>query len=108
MTTYRRGDLVLVAFPFASGTQTKQRPAVVVFDAGDADVMVSRVTTQTYQSAYDVLILDWQGAGLLAPSVIRLHKVATIEKALIRRALGQLQPPDLQRVISVLQQIFGV
>ena len=107
MTTYRPGDLVLVAFPFADGSQVKQRPALVVFDAGDADIVVSRVTTQLYQTVYDVLVTDWSGAGLLAPSVIRLHKVATIEKALVRRALGHLQQADHERARTVLHDIFG-
>lgn len=104
MTIYQPGDMLLVAFPFAGGTGAKQRPAVVVLDSGDADVVVARVTTQIYQTPNDVLISDWQSAGLLAPSVIRVHKLATIEKALVRRSLGRLQPTDLQRVAEALHQ----
>ena len=107
MTNYQPGDLVLVAFPYAGGTQTKQRPALVILDMGNADIVVARVTTQLYRTPYDVTITDWQAAGLVAPSVVRTHKVATIEKALIRRQLGRLQPGDRQRVSSVLQHTYG-
>jgi mRNA interferase MazF len=107
MTTYRLGELILVTFPFSSGTEAKQRPAMVILDSGDADVLVARVTTQLYQSPYDVLISDWQSAGLLAPSDIRLHKLATIERALIRRPLGQLQSADHQRAVVVLKHVVG-
>jgi hypothetical protein len=54
-----------------------------------------------------VLITEWQSAGLLAPSVIRLHKLATIEKAPIRRPLGQLQSADHQRAVVVLKHMVG-
>jgi mRNA interferase MazF len=94
MTNYRPGDLVLVAFPFTAGSQTKSRPAMVVLDVGDADVLVSRVTTQSAQGEYDVLLRDWKGAGLLAPSTVRLHKLATLEKSLIQRSLGCIQTDD--------------
>jgi mRNA interferase MazF len=107
MTNYQLGDLVLVAFPHTGKTRTKNRPALVVLDTGDADVVVARVTTQLYQTSHDILIMDWPGAGLLAPSVARLHKLATLEKTIIRRKLGQLQPTDRQRVASVLQQTYG-
>jgi len=95
-------------FPFAHGTQTKKRPALVILDTGDADVLVARVTTQTHQTSYDIPISDWQGAGLLLPSVVRLHKLATLEKTLIGRHLGHLQPVDHQRISATIQQICEV
>lgn len=45
MTNYQPGDLVLIAFPYAGGMQSKQRPGLVILDTGDADVVVARVTT---------------------------------------------------------------
>ena len=76
-------------------------------DTGNADVVVARVTTQMYQTDHDVSITGWQGSGLLAPSVVRLHKLATLEKGLIRRRLGHLQPADRQRISALMQQVYG-
>ena len=45
-TSYLPGDLVLVDFPFTTGGPGKPRPALVVLDTGDADVVLARVTTQ--------------------------------------------------------------
>jgi mRNA interferase MazF len=45
MTNYRTGDLLLVMFPFAHGGRGKQRPAIVLLDEGDDDVLLARVTT---------------------------------------------------------------
>jgi mRNA interferase MazF len=94
---YQPGDVLLVAFPFTGGGQ-KQRPALVLADTGDQDVLLARITTQSALGQYDVPISGWQAAGLLAPSVVRLHKLATIDKRLCRRRLGALPRANYQLV----------
>lgn len=107
MTTYQPGDLVLVAFPLVGGGPARVRPALVLLDTGDADVLLARVTSQAHATPFDVAIADWQGAGLLGPSTVRLHKLATIEKTLIQRQVGSLQPADRASVAAVLNQAFA-
>jgi hypothetical protein len=41
MTNYQVGDLVLVDFPFTVSGPGKPRPALVILDTGDADVLVA-------------------------------------------------------------------
>ena len=106
MTIYQPGDLVLVAFPFSTGDQTKNRPALVLLDAGDADIVAARVTTQLQQTAYDVMLAQWKAAGLLAPSIVRLHKLATLAKARVHRPLGKLDSSDRQKVAASLTRLF--
>jgi mRNA interferase MazF len=106
-TTFQRGDLLLLQFPYSGGGLSKLRPAMVVFDVGDSDLLVARVTTQLYKSSFDIAFADWKGAGLLAPSVVRLHKLATLEKASVRRKLGEIQAIDRAAVATALQQTFG-
>jgi mRNA interferase MazF len=105
MTNYQPGDLLLVVFPFAHGGQGKQRPALVITDSGDNDVVLARVTTQPWNTAFDVKIADWRAAGLMAPSIVRLHKLATIDKSLIQRLLGKLTTKDKGLVGTALAQL---
>jgi len=107
MTTYKPGDIVLINFPFVSGNETRRRPALVLLDTGDADVVVARVTSQPRSDTQDIEITDWRAAGLLLPSIVRLHKLATLEKRLIRRTLGNLSPTDRQMVAEMLGKIFA-
>ena len=100
---FDRGDVVLLAFPFSSATGAKQRPALVLFDCGDQDLLVARVTTQPRQSAFDIPLQDWKEAGLLAPSAVRLHKLATIEKNLVRRKLGRTSAGDWTAALQCLR-----
>lgn len=106
-TNYQKGDFVLIAFPFSGGGKSKVRPAMVVLDSGDDDVILARVTTHTQVTSYDVRLSEWQASGLLAASVVRTHKLATLEKRLIRRTLGQLQPTDRANIADRLRQTFG-
>jgi len=101
------GDVVLVGFPFSSGSGVKQRPALVVLDSGDEDVLVARITTQSYTTRFDTILADWVSAGLLAPSTVRLHKLATVEKTLIRRKLGTLSLADWKLARAVLQRVWA-
>ena len=107
MTDYKPGDIVLVEFPFASGEQTKRRPALVILDAGDADVVVARVTSQSRLDEFDVELEDWHGAGLMLSSIVRLHKLATLEKKLVARRLGSLQPADHQIIATMFSKVFA-
>ena len=107
MTNYLPGEIVLVAFPFSGGQSAVIRPALVILDSGDADVLMARVTTQLYSTSFDVPIKDWRGAGLLASSVVRLHKLATLEKNLIHKRLGALLPADKAAVSSIMRQTYS-
>jgi mRNA interferase MazF len=79
----------------------------VLLDAGDADLLVARVTTQPYGTRYDVPLLDWRAAGLLAPSVLRLHKLATLERSLFGQTLGHVSAADHDRIASVLHATYA-
>ena len=106
-TTYQPGEMVLVAFPHTSGAAGRVRPALVIFDSGDADVVLARITSKPSRSPYDVTVTDWPGAGLRGPSTIRPHKLLTAEKISVRGRVGFLQPADRAQVSAILQQLYG-
>lgn len=107
MTNYQPGEIVLVTLPDSSGSLGKQRPALVISDTGDADLLLARITTQLYSDTCDAKLDDWKVAGLLAPSVARLHKLATIEKRLISKRMGLLSPSDHQKVASAIRSLVA-
>jgi mRNA interferase MazF len=103
---FSSGELVLVSFPFTNDKAAKQRPALVLFDSGDDDLIVARVTSRPAETEFDVPVGLWRNAGLLAASIIRLHKLATVEKSLIRKKLGRLDHQDWSAAQSALNRIF--
>jgi mRNA interferase MazF len=103
---YKFGDIVLIAFPFTDGYGVKKRPALVILDTGDHDVLLARITSQHVNTDFDVQVAAWEDAGLLTRSYIRLHKLATIETVLIDRRLGKLSLADLAEVKKKLTDIY--
>jgi len=84
------GEIVLLKFPFTSGGKLKKRPALILFDCGDEDVIVCRITSKLYDTEFDFRIEGWKKAGLKLPSVIRIHKIATLGKDLIYKKIGRI------------------
>ena len=103
---YQFGEIVLLAFPFTDSTAVKKRPALVLLDTEDGDIMVARVTTQPFSSPYEIALTDWNTAGLLAPSFTKVNKLATLEASLIERKLGKLTDADLASVREKLKLLF--
>jgi len=112
-TDYRFGDLVLVPFPFTDQTGIKKRPAIVVsseaYQSQRPDVVLMAVTSQILRPAGavgEVLITEWQKAGLPKASLIK-PVLTTIEKRLILRTLGELQEADRTALRQALRMILG-
>lgn len=106
MTTFQAGDVILVSFPFADQEKRKKRPALVVADTGDRDLIVARITTQYCGDEFNIAVVDWKDAGLLAASFVRVNKLATLEKNLVLQRLGTLRPEDLSHVNDGLRKLF--
>lgn len=107
MQNYRSGEIVLTTLPFTSGTGTKRRPTLVLLDTGDDDLIVAPITSHSSQSNFDIVLLDWQKAGLLKASVVRVHKPATVEKSLIDRTLGVITARDWAQVRATVQELWA-
>jgi len=41
------GQVVLLRFPFTDGITFKRRPALIITDSGDGDVIVCRITSKS-------------------------------------------------------------
>ena len=106
MENYKLGEIVLIAFPFSDAKELKRRPALVLLDVGDEDIMVARVTSQAVKTSFDLEIKDWQGAGLLLPSIVRIHKVATLGKNMVERKLGKLREEDWRQVREMIRKLW--
>src|SRR4030042_2852432 len=103
MITYKFGEIVLIGFPHTDLQGISKRPAVALYDSGDQDVLVARITTKQYTTEADYRIADWKKCGLLADSYIRLGKQATIEKQYVIKQLGTLAVPEIKNLKSILR-----
>jgi len=60
----------------------------VLLDTDDSDIIVCRITSKLYDTEFDFEVRNWEKYGLKLPSVIRLHKIASLEKNLVEQTIG--------------------
>jgi len=112
MTSYEFGDILLVPFPFTDQSTAKKRPAVVVSSEGyhreRPDLILMAVSSQVRPTALvgEVMVKQWQEAGLRKPSVIK-PVLTTIEEGLVLKRLGRLTQEDKRTLIQALHVILG-
>src|SRR2546426_273556 len=113
-TSYKRGDVVLVPFPFTDLTGAKQRPALVVsadvFNSTRDDVLVVAITSQVpAKVAADELIIpasELAACGLPKASIPKLTKLVTLHRQLVIKRVGTLPAATLAQVLVQLRQLF--
>ena len=100
---YKRGDVVLVPFPFSERLAEKQRPAIVVSAEGYQDrggeLLIAQLTSRVNAPPRpgDHRLLHWREAGLPLPSLAR-PRLTTIHESRVRKQLGALLSSDLAAV----------
>jgi mRNA interferase MazF len=112
MTTYKRGDVLLLPFPFTDLSATKRRPAVVLsidaYNTRRLDLIVSPVTSDVAgRQPEDCILSDWSAAGLAKPSVVKAI-IGTIEQTQVVRKLGSLSVADLRSVEQARAAVIGL
>lgn len=111
--SYKRGDILLVPFPFSDQSSIKQRPALVIsvdaFQGQGPDLLIMVITTQISgpSGLGEFLIRDWKSAGLIKPSAVKAA-ISTLEASLVRRQLGRLSDYDLVQLNKSLRDLLGV
>ncbi len=84
------GEIVLLKFPYTNDNKFKKRPALILADTVDGDIIVCRITSRLYNTEFDFEVKYWKESGLILPSVVRLHKIASLEKSTVEKIIGVL------------------
>ena len=111
-THYKRGDVVLVPFPFTDLRAAKQRPALVIspdsFNSSRDDLLVAAITSQipTALAGDEFLIpqTDLAACGLPKPSIIKTLKLVTLHRLLVARRIGSLPEPAMGQVSARIRE----
>ena len=107
------GDIVLVAFPRTDLLRGKLRPALVLalMPGRHEDVLLAMISSKTHQFVvgFDEFINEddpeFATSGLKTASVIRLSRLATVERRLIVAKLGEIEKT---RLLSILERIINL
>lgn len=107
--------IVLVLFPFDDFSTTKVRPVVCLTEpVGNFEhIVIAFITSKQPKHLLPTDILldisqlkDFKETGLQLTSVIRIHKLTTVPKYLIKRELGKIPSKLRPSIDRALRSLF--
>jgi mRNA interferase MazF len=109
MEEFVKGDILVIEFPFSDLKNAKRRPVLVVKVPKGDDIIVSQITGSSYNKSVELAIMDsdFKQGTLKRESFVRIDKIASIEKSLIKYKIGSLKHEKfneiLERICSFLR-----
>ena len=106
---------VLVPFPFDDLSATKVRPAVCLTEEIKpyGHVVLAFITSRVANPEATDLVInsadkEFGQTGLKVSSTVRLHRLVTVSRSLIKRQLGVLSPTHITDIKSRLSKLFNI
>lgn len=106
-----KGDIILVPFPFTDLSGQKVRPALVLHaEPKGEDCIVAFLSSVKSKRTlrFDVPVMPSPKNGLKVPSVIKVNKIATLQKKIALGELGTLEATHRTKVDQKLRQLLEV
>lgn len=114
----KRGDVVIVDFPYVTGGAGKIRPAVIIQNDADNQrlsntviAMISgnlRHAGQPTQVLIDPAISEGSTSGLHVRSVVKCLSLYTVEQRDVLRVIGHLSPAIMQGINGCLRAALDI
>ena len=103
-----KGEIILVEFPFTDQTGKKLRPALVLAEKNN-DVLTAFITTNIKKTDEQDLFLKADDKNKLnRDSILRLFRLATIEKNLVIGTIGYIDDSLLNQIDKKLIAILKI
>lgn len=110
MKRYKSGDIVIVHFPFSDLKSRKVRPALVVVDQKDQDILAVPITSSELKDQKYFLINghDYKYKSLPIASSVKYTKLFTLHQSLIHSKYTQLTAVSFKLVRQkIIEYIRG-
>ena len=112
----KRGDIILIDFPYSDRKGSKLRPALVVqsdlLNRSRHDTVLAAISRTQRFAATEVLIdvssSDGQQSGLRHTSVVDCANLGTFDQSLVHHTLGSLPNRLIQQVDDCLKEVLGL
>ena len=102
MEGFVKGDIIVLEFPFSDLKNVKRRPALVIKAPKGDDIIIAQITGSSYEPSVEIAISDkdFKKGNLKRESFIRIDKIASIEKSLIKYKIGSLKQDKSNYIID--------
>jgi len=111
---YNQREIVLVPFPYSDLSSSKRRPCLIVsnnkYNEKHDDVIICVITSNLFKDDYSITLnnLDLEYGILPEESVVKVHKLFTINKIKILKKFSIVEKKYFIKVNSVLNNLFTI
>jgi mRNA interferase MazF len=102
MEEFVKGEVIVIEFPFSDLVQVKRRPSLVIKVPKGDDIIVCQITGKSYERTVEIPIKkeDFHTGNLKVESYMRLDKIFSIEKSLVKYKVGRLKQEKFNQIID--------
>ncbi|MGC1176889.1 MAG: type II toxin-antitoxin system PemK/MazF family toxin [Candidatus Saccharimonadales bacterium] len=95
-------------FPYLDSGSDKIRPVIVISRPHGPHnaVAVVPISSKMTRTPVDVMLNDWQEAGLMKPSIARVHRLTTMLQSDLASQLGVLGLVDIHALKRSLRNLL--
>ena len=110
MEEFVKGDVVVIPFPFSDLSSIKLRPALIIVELPNCDVMLCQIASKQETDGFPIGInkKDFSSGGLDPLSFVRPNRIFTDEKSIIKYRTGSIniekQKEVRDKIVSLLDQ----
>lgn len=103
-TIFEQGEIVIVPFPFSDLSSIKQRPVLVLlknsYNNNSDDIITCGITSNLKDTLCSILIdnNNLEIGNLPKQSRIKVDKLFTIEKNIVKKRIGKLNNSTMEKV----------
>ncbi len=96
---YKQNTVILIPFPFTDLSSSKRRPALILCDQKDQDIICVPISSQVGTTADDLEIAEKFCENFTFPitSYLRVNKIYTLHSNLVVKVLGKLEEKFFQK-----------
>jgi mRNA interferase MazF len=109
---YKQREIVLVPFPYSDLSSSKRRPVLIIsnndYNKKFPDILVAVITSNLHKDNYSVELFnnDLEMGLLPEPSIIKCHKLFTIDQSKILKKFSIVKEKKFDEVILFLNKLI--
>ena len=102
MEGFVKGEIIIIEFPYSNLKNVKRRPVLILNIPKGDDVLVAQITGESYEDDVEIPLKkeDFKKGSLKRESYLRIDKIASIEKYLIKYKAGSLKQEKFSKILD--------
>lgn len=102
MEKFVKGDVLVIEYPYSDLKTYKKRPVLIIKVPKGDDIIVVQITSSSYEKSVEIPLSnnDFKQGNLNRESFIRIDKISSIERSLIKYKLGSLKQEKFNNILD--------